>query len=44
MILDAQWITLTWMLLSGVVMGAAYDSYRVLSGRTAVSEVEHPYT
>lgn len=33
MILDAQWITLTWMVLSGVVMGVAYDSYRVLSGQ-----------
>ena len=31
MILDAQWITLIWMMLSGVVMGVAYDSYRVLS-------------
>ncbi|MCP1181497.1 spore cortex biosynthesis protein YabQ [Paenibacillus sp. 1781tsa1] len=30
---DTQWITLMWMLTSGVVMGMAYDSYRVLSGQ-----------
>ncbi|WP_036653106.1 spore cortex biosynthesis protein YabQ [Paenibacillus pini] len=28
-----QWITLLWMLFSGVAMGMAYDSYRVLSGQ-----------
>lgn len=28
-----QWLTLTWMLLSGVAMGVVFDSYRVLSIR-----------
>jgi spore cortex biosynthesis protein YabQ len=28
-----QWLTLTWMLLSGMAMGAVFDSYRVLSTR-----------
>lgn len=30
---SVQWLTLGWMLFSGVMMGMAYDSYRVLSGR-----------
>ncbi|MDO7908582.1 spore cortex biosynthesis protein YabQ [Paenibacillus sp. JX-17] len=28
-----QWVTLLWMLFSGAMMGVAFDSYRVLSGR-----------
>lgn len=28
-----QWLTLIWMLISGMAMGAAFDSYRVLSVR-----------
>ncbi|WP_025683067.1 spore cortex biosynthesis protein YabQ [Paenibacillus maysiensis] len=28
-----QWLTLTWMLLSGIAMGVVFDSYRVLSIR-----------
>ncbi|WP_068621733.1 spore cortex biosynthesis protein YabQ [Paenibacillus tuaregi] len=31
--LHVQWVTLLWMLVSGGIMGVAFDSYRVVSGQ-----------
>ncbi|MEK4508058.1 spore cortex biosynthesis protein YabQ [Paenibacillus anaericanus] len=31
--LQMQWATLLWMLFSGLIMGTAFDSYRVISGQ-----------